>query len=104
MSPYTTHFHERAKLGPFEFVNEVIDFVGATHEFGLGSVDSDLDFAVDEIVKFGVDHDVLSSLFKPVFDSDDFEFVRLFFAHFLKFLKNLDHFILLGRVLASEEI
>ncbi len=67
----------------------MVDFVGAAHEFGLGSVDSDLNFAVDEIVEFCVNHDVLGSLLESVFDSDDFEFLRFFFANFLKFLENL---------------
>ncbi len=76
MSPDTAHFHERSELGPFEFVNEVVNFVGAAHEFRLRSVDCDLDFTVDEVIKFGIDQDVMGSLFESVFDSDDFEFMR----------------------------
>ena len=95
MPPYTAHFHEGSKLGSFQFVNEVIDFVGTAHEFRLGSVNCNLDFAVDEIVEFGVDQDVVGSLFESVFDSDDFELVRNLIAHSLQLVKNLEHFFLL---------
>jgi hypothetical protein len=104
MSPDTAHFHERSKLGPFEFINEVVDFVGTAHELGLRRVDSDLNFAIDEIVKLGVDHNVLGSLFEPVFDPDDFEFVWHHIAHSLQLIKNLDNFFLLGGILASKQV
>ena len=79
-------------------------FIGTLHEFGIVSVDCDLDFAVDEIVELGVDHNVLGSLFEPVLDSDDFEFLWHNYAHFLQLIKNLDHFFLLGGILASKQV
>jgi hypothetical protein len=104
MSPNTAHLHERSKLGPFELINEVVDFIGAAHEFGLRCVDSDLNFTIDKIVELGVNHNVLSSLFEPVLDSDDFEFLWHHYAHSLQLIKNLDHFFLLGGILASKQV
>jgi hypothetical protein len=51
-----------------------------------------LDFAVDEIVELGVDHDVLSPCFEPVLDSDDFKFAWHKTVHSLKLLKNCKYF------------
>jgi hypothetical protein len=89
VSPDATHFHEGTKLRPFQFINEVIDFVRAAHELRLGSVDCDLYFAIDCIVEFGVNQDVVGALLKSVFDSNDFELVRHFITHLLQLLKNL---------------
>jgi hypothetical protein len=104
VSPDTAHFHERSELSPFQFVNKVINFVGTTHKFRLRSVDCDLDLAVNNVVKFGIDQDVMGSLFEPVFDSDDFEFVRNLITHSLKLLENFEYLFLLGRILASKKI
>ncbi len=81
----------------------MVDFVWAVHEVGLRSVDCDLDFAVDEIVELGVDHDVLGPCFESVLDSDDFEYVGVF-ADSLKLLKNCEYFGFIWVVLASEQV
>jgi hypothetical protein len=82
----------------------VINFVGTSHKFRLGSVNRNLDFAVYEIVEFGVDHNVVGSLFESVFDSDDFKLVGKLIAYSLQLVKNLEHFFLLGSILASEQV
>lgn len=43
----------------------------------MGRIYGDLDFAVDGIVELRVDHDVFCRIFESVFDSNDFEQVRV---------------------------
>ncbi len=104
VSPNTANFHERSKLSSFQFVNEVIDFIWAAHEFWLRSVDCDLDFTVDTIVELSIYHNVMGSLLESVFNSDDFEFFWVFIAQSLKFLENFKYLLLLGSILAPKKI
>jgi hypothetical protein len=102
--PDTAHLHEGSELGSFQFVNKVIDFVGTTHEFGLGCVNSNLDLAVDLIVKLCINQNVLGSLLESVLDPDDFELVRDLITHFLEFFKNLKHLYFFGCILAAKQV
>ncbi len=104
VSPNTANFHERSKLSSFQFVNEVIDFIWAAHEFRLRSVDCDLDFAVDAIIELSIYHNVVSSLLEPIFNSDDFEFFGIRITQSLKLLKNFEYLLLFGSILAPKKI
>ncbi len=104
VSPNTANFHERSKLSSFQFVNEVIDFIWAAHELRLRSVDCDLDFTVDTIIELSIYHNVMGSLLKPVFNSDDFEFFWVCIAQSLKLLENFEYLLLLGSILAPKKI
>jgi hypothetical protein len=67
-------------------------FIGIPHEFGIVSVDCDLDFAVDEIVKLGINHDAVGSLSVSIFYFDDFEHVGNLECSFFADPQNLRHF------------
>jgi hypothetical protein len=104
--PDTAHFHQRPELRSFQFINKVINFVGTTHEFGMGCgcVNSNLDLAVDLIVELCIYQDVLGSLLESILDPDDFELVRDLITHSLEFLKNLKHLFFFGCILAAKKV
>ncbi len=102
--PNAAHFQNGSKLGPLHFVNVMIDFVGTIDELWMGRIYSDLDFAVDGIVELRVDHDVVCRIFESVFDSNDFEQVRILWADSFDFIENFKDFFFLGCVFAPEKI
>ena len=82
----------------------MIDFVRTIHEFWIGRVYCNLNFAVDGIVKFGNHQDVISCVFESVFNFDDLKFLWILVGHSFNFLENLEYLFLLWRILAPQKI
>lgn len=102
--PNTAHFQDGTKLGSFQFINEVIDFVGTVHEIRMWCVDCDLDFTIDGVVELGIDHDVICALFEPVLYSDDFELVWIFCTESFNLLEDFKDFFFLWSVFAPKKV
>ena len=71
--PHITHLHNGPKLGSFEFVEVVVEVVGALDELGLVGLDGQLHLHHHLAPVEQVHEDVLVSLVEPVLDSDDFD-------------------------------
>ena len=102
--PNAADFHQRAELGPFQLVQQVVHFVGALDEIGMRRVDCELDFAGNQVVKLGVDHDVVGSLSESVLGPNDPKPVRLLIVDPFELFVNFEDLFFFGRIFASKKV
>ena len=87
VQPDVAELGERAELGSLEFVDVVVELVGALDEVGLAAVDCDLHFDQHGTSIDQVHQDVLGALAQPVLHSHDAQHVRVEVVDPLKFSK-----------------